>query len=278
MNKKTENMVFLGLLFFLCIFGVVMLYSSSYVLAGSNGELGFDKTFYIKRQVGGMLVGLLLFLLVQKIDYYRLKKLVPLVVLLSLLGLVLVFAPKVGASVKGANRWLKAGSITLQPSEFSRFALIGYFAYYADKKGKIFGSKLAHYLPSAVIFALMNVLILMEPDYGMSAIICVLFFSLIFVAGFPIRPLIGIFATGVMAFVILLISSPYRMKRFFAYLDPQSYAKTSGYQVIQSLVGFANGGFVGTGIGAGKQKLFYLPEIHTDYIFAVIGEELGFLG
>jgi cell division protein FtsW len=278
MNKKTENMVFLGLLFFLCIFGVVMLYSASYVLAGSNGELGFDKTFYIKRQVGGMLVGLLLFLLVQKIDYYRLKKLVPPVVLLSLLGLVLVFAPKVGASVKGANRWLKAGSITLQPSEFSRFALIGYFAYYADKKGKIFGSKLAHYLPSAVIFALMNVLILMEPDYGMSAIICVLFLSLIFVAGFPIRPLIGIFASGVMAFVILLISSPYRMKRFFAYLDPQSYAKTSGYQVIQSLVGFANGGIVGTGIGAGKQKLFYLPEIHTDYIFAVIGEELGFLG
>lgn len=278
MSKKTENIAFLVLLFFLCAFGAVMLYSSSYILAGSNRELGFDKAFYIKRQIGGMLVGLVFFLVIQKIDYYRLKKLVPLGVLVSLVALILVFVPKVGVSVKGAHRWLKAGSLALQPSEFSRFALIGYFAYYADKKGVNFGRDLSHFLPPAIIWGLVFCLVVMEPDYGMSAILCALFLSLIFVAGFPIRPLLGIFAVGVTALGTLLVSSPYRMNRLFAYLDPQSYAKTSGYQVIQSLVGFANGGLIGTGIGAGKQKLFYLPEIHTDYIFAVIGEELGFLG
>ncbi|NIO17702.1 MAG: putative lipid II flippase FtsW [Deltaproteobacteria bacterium] len=278
MSKKTENIAFLLLLFFLCTFGAVMLYSSSYILAGSNQELGFDKAFYIKRQVGGLLMGLVLFLVIQKIDYFRMKKLVPLAALLSLVALSLVFAPKIGVSVKGAHRWLKAGPVTLQPSEFSRFALIGYFAFYADKKGAEFGGSIYHFLPAAVVWGLMLLLIVLEPDYGMSAIICALFLCLVFVGGFPIRPLVGLFAAGVVAFGVLLVSSPYRMNRLFAYLDPQAYAKTTGYQVIQSLVGFANGGLIGTGIGAGKQKLFYLPEIHTDYIFAVIGEELGFLG
>lgn len=278
MNKKTEQIVFLCLIFFLCAFGVVMLYSSSYVLAGANKELGFDKAFYVKRQVGGMLVGLFLFALIQKIEYRQLKRFVPLGTFISLMALLLVFMPKVGLSVKGAHRWIKVGSLSFQPSEFARFALIAYFAFYADKKGEQFGTTPSHFLVPAVVSISMLSLIVFEPDYGMSAIMCALFLILVFVSGFPLKPLSVFLALGTAAFAALLVSSPYRMERLVAFLDPQSHARTSGYQVIQSLIGFANGGVIGTGIGAGKQKLFFLPEIHTDYIFAVIGEELGFLG
>ncbi len=255
-----------------------MLYSSSYVLAGSNKAFGFDKAYYLKKQIGGMIAGIALFLAIQKIDYYWIKKAAPLLALLSILGLILVFFPYLGVQVKGAKRWLRIGPVALQPSEFSRFALIGYFAYIVEKKGDLFGKKMIDYLPPALAWLSVLFLLAIEPDYGMTCVMGALFFLLLFSSGFSLVPLGALLGSFIVAFSGLLVMSPYRIKRLFAFLDPQSYAQTSGYQVIQSLIGFANGGFFGTGIGAGKQKLFYLPEIHTDYIFSVIGEETGFLG
>lgn len=271
-------MLFLVLLLALSVFGAIMLYSSSYVLAGSNKELGFDKAFFLKRQVEGLIAGSILFLIIQKIDYYRIKKFIPYVTLLSIVTLSLLFIPSLGSSVKGARRWFHAGPLTIQPSEFAKFALIAYFAYIADKKGETFGSRPADYLPATVVWCMMLLLIFMEPDYGMSVVLCCLFLSLIFVSGIALAPLAVFITAGTIAMGAMIVSSPYRMKRVTAFLSPQLYAKTSGYQVIQSLVGFSNGGFLGRGIGAGKQKFFYLPEVHTDYIFSVIGEETGFLG
>ena len=277
-NKKTENILFLTLLLSLCAFGAVILYSSSYVLAGSNRDLGFDKAFYLKKQVGGMLAGFVIFFLIQKVDYYWMKKIVPVLVLISIAGLTLVLFPNLGVNVKGAKRWLRAGPITIQPSEFSRFALIAYFAYLAEKRGDIFGKKLRDYIPPVAVWGIVVLLLLFEPDYGMASVMGFLLLMLLFYSGMnmiSLAALLGVFSAG---FVGMIFASPYRMKRLFAFLDPQAHAHTSGYQVIQSLIGFANGGFFGTGIGAGKQKLFYLPEIHTDFIFSVIGEETGFLG
>ncbi|RMG58043.1 MAG: putative lipid II flippase FtsW [Deltaproteobacteria bacterium] len=278
LNRRTETLGIVVSVAALCVFGLLMLYSSSYVLAGSSRAYNFDRAFFVKRQFVGIVMGFAFFLLIQRLDDSTIKKAVPWVTLGTLAALALVFVPHLGVSVKGAKRWLRLAVVNVQPSEFARYGLIAYFAYKVDRKGEDFGAQLKDYLPVAAVWFVMSVLLLLEPDYGMVILVTGIFFFLVFVTGFPMKILAPLTLAGAAALGVAVVSSPYRMKRIFAFLNPLEHARGSGYQVVQSLIAFANGGAFGTGIGAGKQKLFYLPEIHTDYIFSVIGEELGFFG
>jgi len=278
LNRRVENILLLTTVVGLCMFGLIMLYSSSYVLAGSSKAFNYDRAFFVKRQFIGILIGFAIFALLQRVDEYSIKKAMPAVMLASLAALVVVLVPHLGVSVKGSKRWIRLLFLNIQPSEFARFAFIGYFAYKVDQKGEVFGKNIRNYVPLFVVWLITVVLLLLEPDYGMAMLVTGVFFILVFVTGAPMKALVPFAASGMAMFVAAIISSPYRMKRILAFLNPMSHSRGSGYQVVQSLIAFSNGGFLGTGIGAGKQKLFYLPEIHTDYIFSVIGEELGFVG
>ena len=275
MNEKIENVVFITLLFGFFALGIITVCSSTFALAISRGV---DDTYFLNRQVYGIFIGLGLFLIIQKIDYITLKRLVPLFVILGTLSLLLVFHPSLGICYRGVSRWCRLGPITVQPSEFSRLILIGYFAYYMDKKRIQITRKLRHYLAPVIVWVVMAMLILLEPNYSSFVELGICFLILVFVSGFPTLSFIGVLGVFIGVLVIFIFTSHYRMIRFLAFLDPHLYYKTSGYQVIQSLVSFASGGLWGAGIGAGKQKLFYLPDMYNDYIFAVIGEEMGFLG
>ena len=196
----------------------------------------------------------------------------------TLLLLILVFVPGIRHTANGASRWISLGLFTFQPSELAKFSLVAYAAYAVDRKGERFRGEVGAFLPLLAVLAVYAALILKEPDFGMAVVISLSFMVLLFIAGFPWELLAGAGALGAAGLALAIAVKPYRMARLLVFLDPFSRAQTGGYQVVQSLIAFSNGGLLGTGIGAGKQKLFYLPEMHTDYIFSVIGEELGFAG
>jgi cell division protein FtsW len=197
--------------------------------------------------------------------------------LAALFLLILVLMPSIGYTAGGAQRWLNLGFIRLQPGEISKVFLIVYFAAYIDANW----DRMSGLFPGALVpFGVMSMfggLLLLEPDFGTTAVLGIVVFGQLFTAS-RLSHLLGIGLVGVMSAALLISTSPYRMRRLSAFLDPFGAADTSGYQLIQSLIAVGSGGLWGAGLGAGKQKLFYLPAAHTDFIFAVIAEELGLLG
>jgi cell division protein FtsW len=196
----------------------------------------------------------------------------------TFLLLLLVFVPGARHTANGASRWINLRLFTFQPSELAKFVLLAYAAYAIDRKGENPKEGYKAFLPMLAVMGLFVAAILKEPDFGMAVVILIAFLAVIFVAGFPWKLLAVFAAAGAAGGAALIAAKPYRMARLHAFLDPFSQAQTAGYQVVQSLIAFSNGGLLGTGVGSGRQKLFYLPEMHTDYIFSVIGEELGFAG
>jgi cell division protein FtsW len=189
-----------------------------------------------------------------------------------------VHVPGVGRTANGASRWINLRLFTFQPSEFAKFALLAFAAWGIDRNGENPKQGYRAFLPMLAVMGLFVAVILKEPDFGMAVVIIASFLVIVFIAGFPWKLLAAFAATGAMGAALLILAKPYRVARIQAFLDPISQAQAAGYQVVQSLIAFSNGGLLGTGVGGGKQKLFYLPEMHTDYIFSVIGEELGFAG
>lgn len=277
-GKRHENLILTLCTLILVGLGAVMVYSASSVMAEASGRLGHDAAYYFKRQVLFLVLGASLAIFLSRIDYDVYRRRIGVLMGGTLLLLVLVYVPGIRHTANGASRWINLRLFTFQPSEFAKFSLIAYGAYAIDRKGENFREGIRGFLPLLAVMTGFVALILKEPDFGMAVVITASFMALLVITGFPWRYLAGCGVLGIAAVVLAIAARPYRMARLSAFLDPFSQARAGGYQVVQSLIAFSNGGLLGTGIGAGKQKLFYLPAMHTDYIFSVIGEELGFAG
>ncbi len=277
-GKRHENLILTLCTMFLAGLGAVMVFSATSVMAKASGELGNDAAYFLKRQVLFLVLGASLALFLSRIDYDFIRRHIVALMGVTLVLLALVFVPGIRHTANGASRWIDVRLFTFQPSELAKFSLIAYAAYAIDRKGENFGGGGRAFLPILAVLVLYMTLILKEPDFGTAVVITASVMALLFIAGFPWRLLAGCGLVGIMGLVLAIVSRPYRMARLSAFFDPFSQAQAAGYQVVQSLIAFSNGGLLGTGIGAGKQKLFYLPAMHTDYIFSVIGEELGFAG
>ncbi|MGB6409648.1 MAG: putative lipid II flippase FtsW [Candidatus Deferrimicrobiaceae bacterium] len=277
-GKRHENLILTLCTMILAGLGAVMVWSATSVMAEASAGLGNDAAYFFKRQVLFLVLGASLALFLSRVDYDIIRRHIAALMGGTLVLLVLVFVPGIRHTANGASRWIDMWLFTFQPSELAKFSLIAYVAYAIDRKGENFGGGGRAFLPILAVLVLYVALVLKEPDFGTAVIITTSVVALLFIAGFSWRLLAGCGVVGIMGLVLAIVSKPYRMARLSAFLDPFSQAQAAGYQVVQSLIAFSNGRLIGTGIGAGKQKLFYLPAMHTDYIFSVIGEELGFAG
>jgi cell division protein FtsW len=255
-------------------FGVAMVFSSSVVMAK---EKMTDPNYFSFRQLIFATIGLAVMFVVMKVDYHTYRQ--P-VVVFSALGivvslLVLVFFL---AATANTHRWIQLAGFTVQPSELAKLALIFFLAYFLEKrKGKV--NDLAFTLvPVAVIVALLAGLILLQPDLGTAVSLLLISGVLLFAAGLDLRWIAGSIIFALPVFYLLVFRVRYRRERILAFLNPWEEPLGRGFQIIQSLLSVASGGIAGLGFMEGKQKLFYLPEAHTDFIFAVVGEEMGMIG
>ncbi len=223
-------------------------------------------------------LGLGAMIAVMHMDYQVLRKWSRPCLLLTLVLSTLVFIPSLGREVGGARRWLQIGRFVFQPAEFGKLALILYGAHMlAEDQGR--ARRLVEgYLPLAAPVAALFLLILMQPDLGTAAVLAGVALLLFFVGGMPLTYLGSTVLAALPFLYVAIVHVGFRRRRFLAFWDPWSNRADSGFQIVQSLLALGHGGIVGVGPGAGKQKLFFLPEAHTDFVFAVIGEEFGFLG
>lgn len=256
-------------------FGLVMVYSASAITA--QDKLG-DSFYFLKRQAMAAGLGFLGMAVAMKLGYRRMARLAYPLLVLAVVMLVVVLIPGLGTTVGGAKRWLRVPGISIQPAEVAKVAWVIYLAYSLAKKRE----KVAHFsigfLPHLGLAALLVVLCMLEPDFGSSVALLFLMFVMLFVAGAKLSYIVGMVLAAIPLAYVAIASSPYRMKRITAFLDPWANRQGSGYQVAESLMSIGSGGLTGLGLGDGRQKLFFLPEAHTDFIFSIIGEELGLLG
>jgi cell division protein FtsW len=277
-GKRHENLILFFCTLILAVLGAVMVFSATSVTAVASARFGNDTAYFFKRQVLFLVLGASLAVLLTRIDYDFYRRRIWLILAATFVLLLLVFVPGVRHTANGASRWINLRAFTFQPSELAKFVLLAFAAYAIDRKGENPKEGLKVFLPVLSVMGVFVAVILKEPDFGMAVVIVVSFMALLFIAGFPWKLLAGLLGAGAAGVAFLIATKPYRMARLQAFIDPFSQAQAAGYQVVQSLIAFSNGGLLGTGIGSGRQKLFYLPEMHTDYIFSVIGEELGFAG
>lgn len=255
--------------------GITMVLSTSYLFAQERYS---DATFFFRKQITAVAVGmagLFISALLPSASYRRLAY--PLLAF-SLLVLSLVLIPGIGLARGGARRWLPLGGFAFQPAEFAKISLVLYLAHSLAKKGPKVETFSIGVLPHLVIGGLFLGLILLQPDLGTALILGLILFLMLFVSGTKLSHLVlvGLMALPVLALAV--IGSEYRLRRLLTFLDPWRDASSSGFQIIQSYIAFGSGQLWGRGLGESRQKLFYLPEAHTDFIFSVIGEELGLLG
>ncbi len=254
--------------------GVVMVFSASAVYAS---ELFGNAGMFVIRQFIWLLLGLGALFLMTQVDYRRLCQ--PAVVFPALcVVLVLLVAVLFLDPSRSTHRWIRLGLFSVQPSELAKLALILFLAYFLERRRHAVDDVPGTLLPAGCITAVLVGLILLQPDLGTAAVIVAIAGAMFFVAGLRLQYLAYLAAAGSVAAYFLIVRVPYRMARIQAFLDPYADPQGSGFQTIQSLLAVGSGGVTGVGLMDGKQKLFYLPEAHTDFIFAVVGEELGLLG
>ncbi len=259
----------------LSLVGLVMVFSASAVVAGNRFQ---DQSYFLKRQLAWLVLGLVLMHIASRIDYVVWRKLaLPLLVLTGML-LVLVLVPSVGVMTKGARRWLRLGPTLLQPTEIAKVVIVMYLAAYLAKKGPKITLFLKGFLPPVLVVGALGGLILLQPDLGSLVVVGLVMMTLLFLAGARISHVVGIALCAAPAVALLILRSPYRRQRLTTFLTPWKDASDGGFQVTQSFLAFGSGGPFGVGLGEGKQKLFFLPEAHTDFVLALVGEELGLVG
>ncbi|OGP97602.1 MAG: cell division protein FtsW [Deltaproteobacteria bacterium RBG_19FT_COMBO_46_9] len=255
--------------------GLVAIYSASSFLAGH--ELG-DSYFYLKRQASFGLLGLCLLVIAKNIpvSLYRIFAYPALIV--SFILLVLLFFPGMGRSVRGACRWLSIAGFSLQPSELAKLSLAVYIAYSMSKKGTNMSSFSQGLLPHVIVAGAFMFLILLQPDLGTTVIIGCWLLIILFVGGLNLFYLLSMIFLSSLALSWLIWQADYRMNRWLAFIHPWEDPQGLSYQIIHSFLAFGSGGVLGVGLGNSKQKLGYLPDLHTDFILPIMGEELGLLG
>ena len=272
--QKTAVILLVAMLLLLTV-GVVMLFSTSALQA--RDRYG-DANYLLKRQLVWMFVGAAGCVAAAGLPYPKLRGLCGPAVAVSALLLLVVLVPHVGIKVGGARRWLGLGGMRFQPSEFAKLALIIWLAHYlAREKRRIHLASRGFVVPMAVtgVFLL---LVLAEPDFGSTALLGSVAFGMMFIAGVRLAYLVPTAVTGLAGFAVLIWHSPVRAARLLAFADLEKYQAGPGYQVYQAVLAFGSGGWSGLGLGNSRQKMFYLPEAHTDFIFPIVGEELGLIG
>ncbi|GAA5344600.1 cell division-specific peptidoglycan biosynthesis regulator FtsW [Planifilum fimeticola] len=261
--------------FLLLGFGLVMVFSASYY----EGWTEFNDSYYFfKRQLARAGLGLILFFTFANIPFTLYRRHVGWILLGCVILLVLVFVPVIGVEANGASRWIQIGPLTIQPSELAKLALLIYTASIMTKKQPYLDNFTRGLLPPLIVIGLVCSLIMIEPHYSATIIILISCMVVIFCAGARIRHLLMLGLVAVPVLIMVLYLADYRIERLEAAYDPWKDPNDTGYQIIQSLYAIGPGGLSGRGLGNGIQKLAYLPEAHTDFIFAVIAEELGFFG
>lgn len=255
--------------------GVVMVYSASAVSANVNFN---DSYYFLKRQLIWAGLGLVAMVFTMNIDYHLWQKWAKPIMLVTIVLLVLVLIPGMGKVVNGARRWLGAGSLYLQPSEIAKLGMVLFMTYRLTKYQEKMKSFVQGLLPQLLILLLVFGLILKEPDLGTALSIAGTVFVLFFVAGAKLKHLGSLGAVGIMGITAAVLLEPYRLKRLIAFSDPWADPLDTGYHIIQSLYAIGSGGLFGVGLGRSREKFLYLPEPHTDFIFSILGEELGLIG
>ena len=281
-TKKYDQLLLI-LIIILCVTGTVMLYSASSSIS-LNETGGLTDTLFIRSHLKRLLLGILIMFLFIIIDYRKFKSIAPYLMIFSI---ILLLATKIMYLVKGINfpaRWLDLGLFTVQTSDIARFSLILYIAYYIDKKRESLKDFYNGFLPPVLLMAGILFTIVIQPDFSTAAVIGLIGFSMLFIGGAKLSHII---TTGVISIVIMIpvmLMRSYRMKRVIYWLgsifgiNSGSEQEVIGYQAQQSLISLGNGGFWGLGLGNSLEKNLFLPTPHTDFIFAIIGEELGFIG
>src|SRR6185369_575077 len=274
--KKLEeyDLVIMLMAIALTCFGVVMVYSASNIMAAKRFHDGF---FFLKRQGLFAVIGFAIMLGVMHIDYRFWKKMAAPALLLCLVLLVMVLVPGIGGKAGGSSRWIKLPGFNLQPSEMAKLALIMYMAYSLDKKQEKVKSFAVGIVPHMIILAILIGCLALQPDLGGALTLVAVAMTMLFAAGTRLSHIISMILLA-MPLLAYKLSRGYHRGRMEAWTNPWSDPEGKGFQIIQSWLALGTGGVFGQGLGEGRQKLFYLPEAHTDFILSVIGEELGFLG
>lgn len=257
------------------VFGLIMVYSASYIFATEKTGDGFS---FIKKQIFFAVIGFAGLAAICRVDYRKWYQWAYPFLGLSMVLLIAVLIPGIGARVGGARRWIRIAGINFQPGELAKFAVIFFTASQLTRKMDRLGNWVVGMISPFLVPMPGLFLLLLQPDFGTTVMICMVMFTLMYLAGVPKRYLTAALALAGTTGAWLALGTGYRRARVMTYLNPWSDPGGKGFQIIQSLTGLHNGHLWGVGLGNGKEKLFYLPEAHNDFIFAVIGEELGFIG
>ncbi len=264
-RRLTPDLWLFGIVLALVSIGVVMVYSASAIMAADRFH---DPVHFLKKQGVWAGLGMIALFSGLRFDYRRIERVVAPLLVLSFVLLVLVLIPPFGQEINGTRRWLRLGPVSFQPVELAKLSLLLYLASFIARRGETMASFGRGLLPPLIMAGLMAGLTMMQPDMGNAVVLMVLTLALAYLGG--ARPShMGLIAVAM---------KPYRLRRMAAFLNPWNDPQNAGFQIIQSFLALGSGGWFGRGLGESKQKLFYLPESHTDFIFAIIGEELGAVG
>jgi cell division protein FtsW len=258
--------------------GLVMVYSSSIAIA-EGGRYGVSQpAYFLVRQLLFVAIGTLAGIIAFQVPMRLWQQAAPYLFLFGAVLLVLVLIPGIGREVNGSRRWLPLIVVNLQPSELTKLFVVLYAADYTVRKAAWMHSFKRGFLPMFAVMLCAGALLLLEPDFGAFAVIAAIAMGVLFLGGMNWRLFAGLAVLLVIGFVVIIITSPYRMQRILGFLDPWADPYGKGYQLSHALIAFGRGEWFGVGLGASVEKLFYLPEAHTDFLLAVVGEELGFVG
>ncbi|MGL6105811.1 stage V sporulation protein E [Romboutsia sp.] len=273
MNTEFDGVVFYTTMILVFI-GIIMVFSASFVQSSFKHH---DAYYFLKKNVVFAILGFISMMVIANIDYRFWKKNASAIGVIALILLLLVLTP-LGIEANGAKRWLGVGSLTLQPAELAKFATIIITAKLIEKRYDNIKSLTKGVLPLLVIPAIFFALVICQPNMSTAGTIIIVAFVMIFIAGMDMKIVIALIGSGVALFAALVLVAPYRLRRVTSFLDPFKDPLGNGYQVIQGLYALGSGGLFGLGLGKSQQKWFYIPEPQNDFIFAIIGEELGLIG
>lgn len=277
-NSPSYDQSLLWVTLILLGIGLVMVYSASIAIAEADKAVSHNSSYYLVRQAIFLVISLSAAFVVFNIPVAWWQKMAPYLFLLGLALLVLVLIPGIGRVVGGSRRWLSLFVINLQPSELMKLFAAMYVADYTVRKAAVMDSFTKGFMPMLMVMLLVGGLLLLEPDFGAFAVIAAISISILWLGGINARIFIGLIVLLVVGFVFLIWSSPYRLERVVGFMDPWADPFGKGYQLSHALIAFGRGEWLGVGLGASVEKLLYLPEAHTDFLLAVIAEELGFVG
>ncbi|MES2563544.1 MAG: putative lipid II flippase FtsW [Pseudomonadota bacterium] len=257
--------------------GIVMVYSASIAIAEGGRSTGYQPTYYLTRHVCFVAISMALATVAFQVPLRLWQRAAPYLFVAGLVLLVLVLIPGIGREVNGSRRWISLGIANLQPSEIVKVFVVLYAADYTVRKAAFMHSLKRGFMPMFFVMLLTGGLLLREPDFGAFAVITVVAMGILFLGGMNWRLFAGLLIMLVIGFLLLIWTSPYRMQRIVGFMDPWADPYGKGYQLSHALIAFGRGEWLGVGLGASVEKLFYLPEAHTDFLLAVIAEELGFV-